>query len=284
VAEFFAKHATKRKLSSKEMAKFMESRKKKRRAYRAFLKEFPSYKIPSVPDQTEIKPSVLQHQRKVWSEFCSSCNSYDLDGLQRWMERCLSPSLAFRILKSEQLSDMCGSIYFLFYIAVLLGAFPACSFDYDVAAGDAPAAEETHAHLLAWAQQASSPAFTFLSQENTSCFRLQVKFEGLRICFLSLWDVMASYIQRRLSTPRPLMGNEMHEFLHGENSIYSDYIRDADESRSDGETSCRVSVDILIDKDASQIVAFDMVACEMLSCPPLDDLDDDALELGCLDV
>jgi hypothetical protein len=80
------------------------------------------------------------------------------------------------------------------------------------------------------------------------------------------------------------MGNEMHEFLHGENSIYSDYIREADESRSDGETSCRVSADILIDKDTSQIVAIDMVLFEVLSCPPLDDLDDDALEEGCLDV
>jgi hypothetical protein len=272
VAEFFAKHATKRKLSSKEMAKFMESRKKKRRAYRALLKEFPSYKIPSVPNQTEIKPSVLQHQRNVWSEFCSSCNSYDLDGLQRWMERCLSPSLAFRILKSEQLPDMCGSIYLLFYIAVVLGAFPACFFDYEVAAGDAPAAEETHAHLLAWAQEAASPAFAFLLQENTSCFRLQVKFEGLRICFLSLWDVMANYMQRRLSTPRPLMGNEMHEFLHGENSIYLDFLREADESRSDGQTTLVVLMDILIENEGGLIIGCELIKCEMLSCPVLDEL------------
>ena len=53
-----------------------------------------------------------------------------------------------------------------------------------------------------------------------------------------------------------------------------------------------MSADILIDKDTSQIVAIDMVLFEVLSCPPLDDLDDlddddlddDALEEGCLDV
>lgn len=274
VAEFFSKHATKRKLSSQEMANFLESKRKKRKAYRAILKEQPSSKFPSVPDQSELKPSVLQHQRKVWKDFCGSCNSYDLDGLQRWMERSLSPSMAFRI-KSDQLPDMSGSIYFIFYIAVILGAFPACFFDYDVS-GDAPE-EETHVRLLAWAQQSASPAFSFLSQEQTSCFRLQVKFDGFRICFHSLWDVMSSYMQRTsLLKSGPLSGNEMHEFLHGDDSIYSDFIRESDGSRSDGQTSCQVNVDILIDNESLLIIAFDMVTCEMLSCPPLDDLDDDA--------
>jgi len=142
--------------------------------------------------------------------------------------------------------------------------------------GDAPE-EETHVRLLAWAQQSASPAFSFPSQEQTSCFRLQVKFDGLRICFHSLWDVMSSYMQRTsLLKSGPLSGNEMHEFLHGDDSIYSDFIRESDGSRSDGQTSCQVNVDILIDNESLLIVALDMVTCEMLSCPPLDDLDDDA--------
>ena len=269
MAEFFSKHATKRKLSSQEMANFLESKRKKRKAYRALLKEQPSSKFPSVPDQSELKPSVLQHQRKVWKDFCSSCNSYDLDGLQRWMERSLSPSMAFRI-KSDQLPDMSGSIYFIFYIAVLLGAFPACFFDYDVS-GDAPE-EETHVRLLAWAQQSASPAFSFLSQEQTSCFRLQIKFDGLRICFHSLWDVMASAMQNLLSAPRPLSGNEMHEFLHGDDSIYSDFIRESDESRSDGQTVLKVVMDILIDNETTLIVGIEFIRCEVLTCPPLDEL------------
>jgi hypothetical protein len=260
MTDFFAKHAAKRKLSSQEMSDFLESRRTKRPI--------------SLSSEDSVTPmtttNVLQQQRKLWNDVCRLCNSYDLDGLQQWMS-CMSPSMAFRVLETDKLPVMVGNIYFLFYIAVILGAFPACSFGYDITA-DVPDVEVTHSHLFAWAQQAASPAFAFLSQENTSCFRLQVKFEGLRICFLSLWDVMANYMQRRLSTPRPLMGNEMHEFLHGENSIYLDFLREADESRSDGQTTLVVLMDILIENEGGLIIGCELIKCEMLSCPVLDEL------------
>ena len=262
MTDFFAKHAAKRKLSSQEMSDFLESPRTKRPI--SALSEDSVCRTPMTTT------NVLQQQRKLWNDVCRLCNSYDLDGLQPWMS-CMSPSMAFRVLETDKLPVMVGNIYFLFYIAVVLGAFPACSFGYEIAA-DVPDAEVTHAHLFAWAQQAASPAFAFLSQENTSCFRLQVKFEGLRICFLNLWDVMASYMQRRLSTPRPLMGNEMHEFLHGENSIYLDFLREADESRSDGQTTLVVLMDILIENEGGLIIGCELIKCEMLSCPVLDEL------------
>jgi hypothetical protein len=267
VAEFFSKHAAKRKLTSQEMADFLESRKRKKRVSPTLFED---------PTPGATTSNMLQHQKNVWARLCTLCNSYDLDGLQEWFS-CMSATMAFRVLETDKLPDpMVGNVYFAFYMAVALGAFPACSLESDVS-GDAPEIEETHARLLAWAQQSACPAFSFLSQEQTSCFRLQVKFDGLRICFHSLWDVMSSYMQRTsLLKSGPLSGNEMHEFLHGEKSIYSDFIRESDGSRSDGPTSCQVNVDILNDNESLLIIAFDMVTCEMLSCPPLDDLEDDS--------
>jgi len=261
VAEFFSKNAAKRKLSSQEMADFLESRKRKKRASPNLFED---------PTTGATTTNILQHQRKVWGRLCLLVNSYDLDGLQEWLS-CMSATMAFRVLETDKLPDpMVGNICFAFYIAVALGAFPACSLESDVS-GDAPE-EETHVRLLAWAQQSASPAFSFLSLERTSCFRLQVKFDGLRICFHSLWDVMASAMQNLLSAPRPLSGNEMHEFLHGDDSIYSDFIRESDESRSDGQTVLNVVMDILIDNETTLIVGIELIKCEVLTCPPLDEL------------
>ena len=257
IQAYFAKHASRRKLSSSEMAQFLESRKKKR-------KGLP----PSEPSITTI---VLAHQKKVWSDLGILCNSYDLDGLQQWMETRLSPSLAFRIHDAKNLPKMVGSIYLAHYMSILLGAFPACSFDYDVL-GATPEALDAHGNFFAWAQQVAYPAFSFLMPEKTSCFRVVGHFDGLRICFYNLWDVMAKDLQKRLgSNPRPLSGNEMHEFLHGENSIYSDFIRESDESRSDGKTTARVTINILIDDDTGLLLAVEMTAGEF-SCTVLDEL------------
>jgi len=261
VKEYFAKHALRRKLSSSEMAQFMESRKRRRKDC------YP----PSAPMITiTTAPAALANQKRVWSELGAFCNSYDLDRLQHWMETRLSPSLVFRIHDAINLGDMVGSIYLAHYMAVLLGAFPACSFDYDVM-GATPEALNAHANFFAWAQERAGPEFSSLVLEKTSCFRVVGHFDGLRICYYNLWDVMASDIQKRLSTPQPLSGNEMHEFLHGENSIYCDFIRESDESRSDGKTTAKVTINTLIDDETGLILAVEMTAGEF-SCPILDEL------------
>ena len=83
---------------------------------------------------------------------------------------------------------------------------------------------------------------------------------------------MASAMQNLLSAPRPLSGNEMHEFLHGDDSIYSDFFRESDESRSDGKTTARVTINILIDDDTGLVLAVEMTAGEF-NCTVLDTLE-----------
>lgn len=140
-----------------------------------------------------------------------------------------------------------------------------------------PATATQHAALLELAREGAQQQHTL---EDTASTKLFIRFEGTRIYYQILWDIMNSWLLR---SPHGAAicasgsaqgggggGPVISDLLNsGSDSIFKDYSRAPNDLRLDGLTVMIAAFNILTDAN-HVILSILLEGIEMLICPPLD--------------
>jgi hypothetical protein len=266
----FAKYAIKRKLSPEEMASFIARRRRKPKIESSNNSYAVTLEADKDPTAEEAAVARLLDQRVSFIELGDVVSSYDLDALQTWFEKNLAENCAFQPRDVERLPKMRGSIYFCLYVCVVMSVFPVCALNFNVKPLPIMDAHEVHQRLIDFVQDTTLSSHSSVSLSNTTAMTVDVDFTGQRIFYQSIWDLMADYIEKRLDQSRPLRSCEVHEMLHGDESVTTNFDRNPDDMREDGLTQLKLCLHILVDNISSLICGIEVVSCAVIVCPELD--------------
>jgi len=298
IQSFLEKHAQRRRVSAEEMRNFLAARKRNRRtplnqhppeqpvltfaaaAAAVVLGENEAESAAGASAHTRSTMATHHRDIKIWQTMCRLLSSYDLDRLQEWIASSFSPHVFLRVVDSE-IDTMFGPKAMALFLSAGLGAFPVYNMDQPKIF-QLDAAE--HASMLDEARRRSPVLASCLTLENTICYKFVSQFDGVRIYYQSIYDIMRNYTMKTPSlfncggeAGLPLQGQEVRDLLmaNDERGLYFDFtrIKPSDLSdRTDGRTVLEVRNKILA--DASSGVIWGCVTdVDTLVCPELTSLD-----------
>jgi len=135
---------------------------------------------------------------------------------------------------------------------------------------------EEHRKMVEWANEVSEPLrdSRALTLEKTFLLEINALFEGYRIYYQSLWDVLQDFITKRIHelAPGEVGPTLVDEFMHGPSSVMSSYDRKPDGERLDGKTTLNFRIHVLGDSVLNKVFVFDIVECTVIQCPELEPL------------
>ena len=289
VEAYLEKHARRRKVSAEEMRSFLASRKKVMRKHDVEPSASAAAKSSSAGTAAAAaavgvlsfgESPLRQRDLRIWKAVSHLLNGYDLDGLQSWLATSLSPHFVLRIADSN-LPIMHGPKAFGVFCCAGLGAFPVYNVYSEIIL---PVDASIHISLLDEAKRCSPALAKTLTVDNTNSYEFISHFDGVRIYYQSLWDVIHNYAAKNpafLSDGGPdgipVTGNEVRELLFAncEKGIYSDFARitpqELPNAQSDGRTVLESRFTVLADANTGVVHACILVV-NTLVCPALDDV------------
>ena len=297
IEAYLAQHSGKRKVTSEEMSLFLELRSRRKgvvggagagasagpsaSVINRKKAKFPSSQGGQKPSsfvQTQhCYPALMKRELEIWKGVCKILNCYDLEGLQDWLGDFCSPHMMMRFIGSN-FAPIFGPKALALYFCATLGCFPVYNAHRERILELDPF---THSTLLDEAKSSSSLLANSLSLENTIGYRFVAQFEGVRIYYQDLWDIMGTYVAKhpemlRLGPASELLlkGTEVHDMLLGTDDagIYSDITRIPPSDlrvRNDGLTVVEVEFRLLAESASGAFISCTIQIFTQL-CPALD--------------